>query len=243
MQNVLKILRIMAMCVSFFVSDICFAAPLKFCTTSWIPYTTCEKDQVSGTQTDKIRKIASDLKYDIVISCLPWKRCLKEVKDGRYTAAFAVSFNEERAQYMYYSKEPLQVVDYVFVVSKSYKGKWSSSKNLRDLPQPIGAPYGWSVAKMLAEEPNAPRLDTSGSDDSVNFQKLIKGRIKGIIIEANVARSLIKKHHAENIVKILDPPYIDKKHYHIGFSKEWFGNQKNSGVIRGEFDTGLKTSK
>jgi len=199
------------------------AAPLKLCTVDWPPYTVSDGRQVGGMHTDMVSAIFARLKLEVQIDQIAWERCLKEVETGGYDAAYSASFKPDRAEYAIYPKAPLQTVSYVVVAAKGAGDGWDAHKDAAKLTQPIAAPRGFSVTSDLKKLPGVT-VDDGSATDLQDMQKLGAGRIKTVVIEASVARSLIGTLKLADKVDVLQPDFATGKDYFVIVSKKYGGS-------------------
>jgi polar amino acid transport system substrate-binding protein len=199
------------------------AAPLKVCTVDWPPYTVSEGRQVSGMHTDMISAVFQHLKREVQIDQIAWERCLKELETGGYDAAYSASFKSDRTEYAIYPKTALQTVSYVVVAAKGSGAGWDSHKDAAKLAQPIAAPRGFSVTADLQKMPGVT-VDDGSATDLQDMQKLGAGRIKSVVIEASVAKSMIEKLKLADKVDVLTPEFVTGKDYFLIVSKKSGGS-------------------
>jgi len=214
------------------------AAPLKVCTVDWPPYTVSEGRQVSGMHTDMISAVFQHLKLEVQIDQIAWERCLKELETGGYDAAYSASFKTDRAEIAIYPKTPLQTVSYVFVVAKGSGAGWDAHKDAAKLAQPIAAPRGFSIAADLQKLPGVT-VDDGSATDLQDMQKLGAGRVKSVVIEASVAKSLIEKLQLADKVDVLTPEFVTGKDYFIIVSKKSGGSAETAQKLTDEISATL----
>jgi ABC-type amino acid transport substrate-binding protein len=117
----------------------------------------------------------------------------------------------------------LQTVSYVVVVAKGTGGGWDAKHDLTKLAQPVAAPRGFSVTADLQNLPGVV-VDDGATTDQQDMQKLGAGRVKTVVVEASVARSLIEKLHLADKVEVLSPEFVSGKDYFIIVSKRYTGS-------------------
>ncbi len=188
----------------------------------WFPYTFQKNGKATGIHIDIVKQAAKKAGYDVKFVTVPWKRCLLNVKKGKSDGVIGASYKDKRAAFAYYprdakrskkSKWRVDQVEYVVVTMKSnkynYKGK------LGTLPQPVRAPYGYSIVGDLKKE--GLNVDTAKNDD-INFRKMFRDKDGCVVTNPLVAKQLNRKGKFKGKLHISKKP-IKSKSYHIIFSK------------------------
>lgn len=211
---------------------------LKLCSTAdWPPYeyTDNTTKQIKGSSVNMIKNIADKLNFDVNISSLPWERCLQMNKQGDMDGIFSVSKTTEREQYLIYPQKSIQNVSYVFATLKNQNITWNESKDINVIPQPIGAPQGYSVTKTLKELKNVI-VDDSAQSDDINLNKLLLGRLGSIVIGPQALELLLKEKNNDKVQQ-LSPPFVDSKKYYIAISKKYKNDAKKAEELVQKIDS------
>jgi polar amino acid transport system substrate-binding protein len=218
------------------------AAQLKVCTVDWPPYTTVDAKAgtIAGTHTDLVQELFKRMGDEVKIEAPAWERCLNDVKSGTYDGAYSASHKTDRAEYALYPKQALQTVSYVAVVLKGAGGAWDG-KDVATLPQPIGAPRGFSITADLKKA--GAQVDEGALADEQNLQKLLTGRIKTMVTEARTGASLIAKLKVGEKVEVLTKPVSAGKDYFIIVSKKHGGGEAAAQALADKIDATLATLK
>ena len=88
------------------------------------PYSYSEGDKAKGIYVEVLTKIFEKIEgYEVKFKMLPWKRCIKLVKDGKSIAFFPPYYTEERETWMVFSEPILQEQTIVFGKAEKLKGK------------------------------------------------------------------------------------------------------------------------
>lgn len=199
---------------------------VSVCTITWPPYTIVSEGKVTGSHTETVKKALHSIGYDPQIQEIPWKRCLDKVKQGQIDFSYSTSYSKEREDFLVYPKEPLEVISYVVVsLKKNNFPDWE--KDLKKIPLPVGAPLGFSVAIELTSQ--GLKVDQGSISDAQNFDKLMKGRVKSIVIAKNVLQRLMDKQ--ENEIYIHKEPFKKDKAYFLTVSKKFKNAEEASGKI------------
>jgi polar amino acid transport system substrate-binding protein len=215
--------RAIAAAAALLLPVVAHAAPLKVCTVDWPPYTVSDGRQVGGMHTEIVAEVFHKLGFEALIDQIAWERCLKEIETGGYDAAYSASFKPDRAQYALYPKTPLQTVSYVVVAAKGTGSGWTGSKDAAKLAQPIAAPRGFSITADLRAIAGVT-VDDGAATDQQDLQKLGSGRVKTVVVESFVAKSLIPKLNLADKVEVLAPEFASGRDYFVIVSKKQGGS-------------------
>ena len=170
----------------------------------------------------------------------PWKRAYMKSKQGASWDGTAVwLYNEERAKDFYYSNPVVPTtVSFFHLVDVDFD--WESIEDLKNTK--IGVTSGYSYGPDLDSAVRSGAVEAEESrTDTLNLQKLLKGRIEAFPGEVTVMYSLIRElfspetaarftHHSK---AILNQPQ------HLLISKS---DPENERWIR-QFNTGLQRLK
>ncbi|MDP1723175.1 MAG: transporter substrate-binding domain-containing protein [Alphaproteobacteria bacterium] len=233
-----------------FIVSTCFAIncvtpekeKLKLCSTAdWPPYefTDPATKKVVGSSVNIIKKIADKLNLDLETSSLPWERCLQMNQQGEIDGIFSVSKTPDREQYLIYPQNNIQNVSYVFATIRGSNIAWDESKNVSAIPQPIGAPQGYSVTKTLKEMKNI-KVDDSAQSDEINLNKLLLGRVGSIILGPQALDLLLKEKKVSDKIQQLNPPFVDSKKYYIAISKKYKNDENKANELVQRIDAAIK---
>ncbi|CAN2043640.1 hypothetical protein GMMP1_1160030 [Candidatus Magnetomoraceae bacterium gMMP-1] len=114
----------------FWSSANVLAGKLVFAISIWPPYTMSENGQVSGLDIEIVRKLCNHLGLEAEFQLLPWKRALNYVKNGKTDAILAPRYTKERAEFLYYTSESINIEKTVLI---SLKGSGIKITGLDDL--------------------------------------------------------------------------------------------------------------
>lgn len=190
---------------------------LKACTVAWPPYTIVgNSKEISGIDPDTIKELTKRMGHDVKISIVPWERCLKLSSTGDVDIVFVGSKKPEREQSNYYLETPMHKITYVPVIKAGTPHKWSTDMDYSSLPQPIGVPLGFSVAKQIKNV----KLDQGAIDDKQNCEKLKAGRVATVVMTPEAAKYYANAIRMDGEISLLDPPVDSEKLYYIMVSKK-----------------------
>ncbi len=117
------------------------AEKLIFVTTEWAPYIFIENKEIIGSDADIIREICKRLGIEPEFEEVPWKRALKYVEEGKADAIFTPKYTKERAEFLYYPPEPLNMEKLVIAVLKGSSIKLNKIDDLKN--QTVGVVRGY----------------------------------------------------------------------------------------------------
>lgn len=201
------------------------AEPLRVCTVLWPPHTMLAPDghTLNGSHTELVRRTMQAAGYEIRIDAVTWERCLKDLAEGYYAAAYSASYREERALFAVYPREPIDVVRYVAVVRKGEGAGWDASRRFSALPQPISSPRGWALTEELRLHAEIV-LDGSSAHNEQDIRKLLAGRVGSAIFEARTAAHLMAMHDRGQRLEILSEPVQSSRKYYLVFGRKALGD-------------------
>lgn len=189
------------------------AEKLVFATSEWPPYVISENENPSGLNTETVRKLCQRLGFELEIQVLPWKRALLHIKEGKADALFAPRYTEERAKFMYYMSEPLNIEKTVILARKGSNMKISKIDDLKG--KVVGVVRGYVYDPEFDKYQGFKRKDFS-KDDRQLVKKFTNNRIPLIAdMDEKVSKYLCRQAgvEAETIYVLNETPS------YIGFSK------------------------
>lgn len=193
------------------------AESLRACSVVWPPHTVAGAEgRAEGQHTDLVVRAMRVAGYELSVDLMSWERCLKDLAAGYYAAAYSASYRPERALYAVYPELPIDELRYVAVVRKGEGRAWDARRNYAALPQPIGAPKGWSVTDDLREK-SGLQIDDSASQNDQDVRKLLTGRIGSAVLEYRAAASLLEAFDPHGKLEILAEPVVPARKYFLIF--------------------------
>ncbi len=127
------------------------AEKLVIATTEWPPYVFMENGKLTGIDVEIIQEVCKRNGIESDIQMVPWKRALKEVEEGRMDAIFAPIYTEERAKFLYYPTEPLNIEQNVFLSLKGSGVKAFKLDELKD--KSVGLVRGYKFTPEFDNHP------------------------------------------------------------------------------------------
>ncbi len=173
------------------VSTSLSAGPMRIVTGEYAPY--CgEKLHGRGMSTQLIEAIYKDIKKDIKIEFMPWKRAMNYLMETSAAASYSWTMNEERKKDFLYSA-PLHEFRVLYFVKKN-----SGINSLKDFKgKKICQPNGWDISpyeQMI--EKNKMILERPISVESC-FRMLGLGRVDVIGMSEHVGIDIIHQVFGE----------------------------------------------
>ncbi len=192
----------------------------------WYPFTYSQGDQVKGIHIDVVRKALSNLNYPVRFYPKPWKRCLQDIKNGKYDAIISASYKPERAEYILYpddaairEKSVWRITQVEYVVITNFDEPYTFYGDLKSLPQPVRAPLGYSIVDDL-KSAGIKVFEAPDTMDCVT--RLVKSGRGSFIAPPQNAMDLQLEEEFKGKLKIHPNP-IKSKSYFMGFAVK---NQK-----------------
>ncbi|MBN1930211.1 MAG: transporter substrate-binding domain-containing protein [Desulfobacterales bacterium] len=195
------------------------AENLLVCTCEWPPYEYTENGKTFGFATEVIKNVLPRLGYNPEIKFVPWKRAVEMVKNGNADGIFSISYNDTRAEFLYYPEKSIHPSEYVLFINKSNVGnlKFDSFEDLK--PYRIGVTREYAYSEELWTSLKKFGNYEEVATDEVNLTKLAVGRIDYFPSELLVGLELAKKLKLSDKVTYLDKRFKTKD-YFLAFSKK-----------------------
>ncbi len=102
-----------------------------------------------GMTTELVKKAFLEVKKDVKVDWLPWKRGLDETKEGKYAGTFPYLKTADREQDFYYSDAIVKIQDFPFVKAGGKKMDFSKVDTLAGTT--ICLPLGWAPTPKLVD--------------------------------------------------------------------------------------------
>ncbi len=199
-------------------------AALRVCASDWPPFTVPGEagQQVSGILAERVTKAFRKAGYDAVVHVVAWERCLRDLADGFYAAAYPAAYRKEREAFLVYSASRLETLDYVAVVRKGAAPGWRSAQGVSSLPQPVGVPRAWALAEDIAEVPGLV-LDQNSETMEQNLRKLKAGHLGTALVEVRTAQVLLPRIDPQGLLEVLPEPALVGRAAYLVFSRQALG--------------------
>lgn len=219
MHNVIPVF----LCLLFIIK-VTLSKEISVCSDAnyWYPYSYVnDSGKAEGVHIDMLVYVLNEMGYDYTITPLPWKRCLYEMKHGKYDAVVSASYKSERALYLHYPDRAsagktefyLTKVSYVVISHKELLYEFTG--DLSTLPSPVRSVLGYSIIDDLSRQGVTVY---SGINVRNNIEALIRTKRGVVITTYNTAKALLKRIDGDNELVIHAPP-LKSKAYYTGFSQ------------------------
>jgi polar amino acid transport system substrate-binding protein len=115
-----------------FATPSAIAGPLRLVTDQWIPYENLSDADAPGFSTEVLKAVFASMKQEVSFEEFPWARAARLVFRGERDALFTAFYDEERARFCHFPKEPLARDKWIFFVRAADAGrlKFSSFADL-----------------------------------------------------------------------------------------------------------------
>ena len=221
MRNIQLRLIISVFFVTFFSSIIAFAGQkvIIYGDDSYPPYSFMETKEktAKGIYVEILKKAFSYMPdYDVVITVIPWKRGIKNIKVGDGVALFPPYFAEKRVPWMNFSEPILAEKIIVFSTEEILKGKKRWPDDFFGLRGGINLGFnhvsmgGQAFADAVKE--GKIKLDEAKSNDA-SLKKLSIGRIDFYLNDQLIDISNYPKVVRSSIV-------ASQNHGYLGFTRK-----------------------
>ncbi len=146
----------------FFFPVNALAQKLVFATTEWPPYVMSENGKVIGLDIEIVLELCKRLGFEADIQMTPWKRTLRHVEEGVADAIIAARYTKERAEFLYYPSEPLQIEKTVIF---AHKGSGMKINKIDDLKgKVIGTVRGYAYGPDFDRYQGLKRKEECNND-------------------------------------------------------------------------------
>lgn len=131
---------------------------------------------LQGFSWDVLRASYHSQGYTIDLNILPWPRAYEMVKAGSIDILFPTGFNQERTNYFYYSRHPINEVEFIIYTQPDKPSSWEGLKSLEG--QTIGMLRGWNYGLEWEANDQIDKFPLSNILQA--FMMLDLGRIDGL---------------------------------------------------------------
>lgn len=203
-------------------------------TVEWAPHYGADLPE-NGLTTALVKAAFKAAGHNAEVEFIPWKRALKEVREGLHDVVMGAYFNEERAE-IYHMSDPIYSLDLVFVARPGLGiRKYESLQDLKKYR--IGITRGFANSEAFDA---ADYLDKHvASTPTLNIRKLFRGRIDLAVMNYDLFRyNANREGFCVGNVEYLEPP-LNTPFLHIMASREIGDGEE----IINDFNKGLQAIK
>jgi len=230
-QNFIKrfilVVNVAVLVMSFVALNVALAQECKLNVgwDSWKPYQYInENNELKGFDIELITAVLNNMGCKLNLDQMPWKRLLREVKNGRIDIAAGVTITAERKQWGYFSKHYREETRVLFVLAESFeKYKLNSLKDIIDSDFQLGVNRGahnGEYFETLMNDPKFRKHVQFVTSEEQNIKKLrAKNRTNGFIGDLISGKILLRENNMLDEVSIY-PMNIYSTDIYFLFSKK-----------------------
>ena len=190
----------------------------------WEPYQYETRDgELTGLDIEIIRAVAGQMGCRIVFRELPWKRHLRELAKGDIDIAAGADFTRDRQDYAHYSRSYRTEKVQLFV--QAGKADTYQLSGLEDIAREeftlgisLGHHYGPGFDRIRSD-PSLGQYIEDVREDMLNFRKLARGRVDGILADPAVLYAKTSGTELEGKFEPY-PLHVKVQPVHVIFSRQ-----------------------
>jgi polar amino acid transport system substrate-binding protein len=196
------------------------AAPLRLVTDQWIPYENLSDAAAPGFSTEVLEAVFAAMKLEVSFEEFPWARAAQLVFRGERDALFTAFYNEERARFCHFPREPLARDKWIFFIRTADAGRlrFSSFEDLAG--REIAVLRGASISPEFWEFVRQHGHVVETASDESNFRMLHAGRVDYVVASFVNGTRLIRSLGLEGKVEPLVSRSLKEDDLYVIFSKE-----------------------
>lgn len=207
-----RILACAILALSLLAPAFAMSETVSFVTTEFPPYIIKQGDQLSGFEVEFVREACRKLGIEVEFTLVPWNRALEYIKMGQVDGILMPVFRPDRAEYIYFTEEP---VARERISIMALHGSGIKAKSLADMKDElVGAILGYSYGKEF-DESGVLRKDFSATNELL-LRKLNLGRYRLVVSDEYVINYVAKKAGQEQLETVLN---LQDNPQFLGFSK------------------------
>lgn len=195
------------------------AAPLQLVTDQWIPYENLSDAAAPGFSTEVLRRVLAAMGREASFEELPWARAAALVFSGERDAIFTAFYNEERARFCYFPKEPLARDKWVFFIRTADLGKLKFSSFEDLVGHEIAVLRGASISPEFWDFARQHHNVAETASDETDFRMLEAGRVDYVVASFVNGVRLIESLGLEGKIEPLLSRSLKEDNLYVIFSK------------------------
>ena len=196
------------------------AGPLRLVTDQWIPYENLSDADAPGFSTEVLKGVFASMKQDVSFEEFPWARAARLVFGGEREALFTAFYNEERARFCHFPKEPLARDKWIFFVRSADAGRLKFSSFADLLGHEIAVLRGASISPEFWTFAREQLTIRETASDEVNMRMLEAGRVDYVVASFVNGMRLIRSLSLEGKIEPLLSRSLKEDDLYVIFSKE-----------------------
>jgi len=196
------------------------AAPLRLVTDEWIPYENLSDAAAPGFSTEVLKAVFGSMKQEVSFEEFPWARAAQLVFRGDREGLFTAFYNEERARFCHFPKEPLARDKWIFFIRSADVGrlKFSSFEDL--VGHQIAVLRGASISPEFWDFARRHRDIAETASDEANLRMLEAGRVDYVVASFVNGMRLISSLGLQGKIEPLLSRSLKEDNLYVIFSKE-----------------------
>lgn len=170
-----------------------YAETVIFVDKSYPPYMSAGKDnQPRGLYVEIIKEAFKCMGEKVDIQAVPWKRALKDSKDGLKGGVGGIYDNNERRTYFDYS-DPI-FSEEIHVYSRKEDKQFSAIEDLYD--RKVGLNTAWSYGETIDEAKRSGKFQiiSAGKNNKANLRLILRKRIDFLPCDQIACNKIISKN-------------------------------------------------
>jgi len=191
----------------------------------WHPYLFVEVIKPEGLFVDILKEAGKQLGARVSVRPMSWNSCLELAQKGEVDLIAGASYSAERAGFLYYPADAasggasayrMAQVDYVVVTMANKPFEFTG--NVRQLPQPVFVPKGYSVGNNLRSD--GATVDDSSAGDMATLLRMTAMDKGGSAVMMRASAELLADHPSfSGKLKVHPQPYLSKSYFAAFSSK------------------------
>ncbi len=175
-----------------------------------------DSNRLQGYAWDVFREAFHSMNYTINLKMRPWKRCLKNVRQGKVDLVFPASWNKERDKIFDYSSEHINVATYVAFYTDRHKADaWKGLESLNG--KKVALIRGYTHGSDFDLSSAFSKFEVDSLSQAVTMMERRR-------VDVFVGYQLVHGYQLEKLGK--DDMFFTAKPF--GFSKEYILTKKGS---------------
>jgi polar amino acid transport system substrate-binding protein len=196
------------------------AGPLRLVTDQWIPYENLSDADAPGFSTEVLKAVFASMKQDVSFEEFPWARAARLVFRGERDALFTAFYDEERAGFCHFPKEPLARDKWIFFVRTADAGRLKFSSFADLVGHEIAVLRGASISPEFWAFAREQRTIRETASDEVNMRLLEAGRVDYVVASFANGMRLIRSLGLDGKIEPLLSRSLKEDDLYVIFSKE-----------------------
>ena len=196
------------------------AAPLRLVTDQWVPYENLSDAEAPGFSTEVLRGVFASMRQEVSFEEYPWARAAQMVFRGEREGIFTAFYNEERARYCHFPREPLARDKWLLFVRAADVGRLRFASFDDLLGHDIAVLRGASISPDFWDFARRHQRIVETASDEANFRMLEAGRVDYVVASFVNGTRLIGSLGFEDKIAPLLSRSLKEDDLYVIFSKQ-----------------------